>query len=141
MKTRIRFLFVFVIFIGLALASCDKTSEEVSKTTRQQSTISSSNTSNVTNNTPKYTIIWKDGSGHTLETDKNVVEGTIPTYDGATPTKSPNKQYTYEFKGWSPNVTEATKNTTYTAVFTETLVKYKITWKNEDGTILSKTDV
>lgn len=88
---------------------------------------------------PKYTIIWKDADGTVLETDNNVPENTIPTYDGATPVKAADAQYTYTFSGWTPSVVSAVANATYTATYTQTVNTYTITWQNADGTIL-KTD-
>ena len=94
---------------------------------------------NMTNYTtscvPTYTITWKNDDDTVLETDK-VKENTTPSYDGATPTKAADAQYTYTFKGWTPNIVEATKDATYTATYTATVNKYTITWKNEDGTVL-----
>ena len=62
-----------------------------------------------------YTVTWQNYDGATLETDTNVAEGEIPAYNGETPTR----QGAYNFNGWSPNVTAATGNATYTATFTE----------------------
>ena len=86
-----------------------------------------------------YTIAWKNYDGTILETDKDVKKGTIPTYDGATPTKPSDSQFTYTFKGWDPEITEVTKDQVYTAIYSSEKIKeetYTITWKNYDGTIL-----
>ena len=94
---------------------------------------------NMTNYTtscvPTYTITWKNDDDTVLETDK-VKENTTPSYDGATPTKAADAQYTYTFKGWTPDIVKATEDATYTATYTATLNKYTITWKNADGTVL-----
>ena len=94
---------------------------------------------NMTNYTtscvPTYTITWKNDDDTVLETDK-VKENTTPTYDGTTPTKEADAQYTYTFDDWDPAIVEATEDATYTATYTATVNKYTITWKNEDGTVL-----
>lgn len=45
-------------------------------------------------------VTWKNWDGTVLETDENVAEGTIPTYDGVTPTKPDVEKFSYTFAGW-----------------------------------------
>ncbi len=100
--------------------------------------------SNVGKNNPPvieelFTVTWKNYDGTILETDKDVKKGTIPTYDGTTPTKPSDTEFTYAFKGWDPEITEVTKDQVYTAIYLSEKIKeetYTITWKNYDGTIL-----
>ena len=88
-----------------------------------------------------YTVTWKNWDGTVLETDENVEYGTTPEYNGATPTKTGDAQYSYTFKGWSPAVDTVTGDITYTAVFEETVNQYTITWKNWDDTVLKTEQV
>lgn len=55
-----------------------------------------------------------------LATDDKVKEGSVPAYTGETPAKHHDTAgYYYAFSGWSPEVVEATEDTSYTAQFTE----------------------
>lgn len=64
-----------------------------------------------TANVRTYTVTWKNGTT-TLETDTNVPWGTIPQYNGATPTSEEG-----DFQGWNPPVSAITGDTTYSADF------------------------
>ncbi|MDY0143733.1 MAG: InlB B-repeat-containing protein [Bacteroidales bacterium] len=93
-------------------------------------------TAQFSNTTNTYTITWENYDGTVLEIDENVLYGFMPTYDGFTPERTTNAQFTYSFLGWSPIVSEVAGNTVYTAQFSNTTNSYTITWKNHDDTIL-----
>ncbi|MDO4620846.1 MAG: InlB B-repeat-containing protein [Lachnospiraceae bacterium] len=84
----------------------------------------------------EYDITWVNWDGTVLQVAAKVAYGKTPEYKGAEPTKPADAQYTYSFSGWDCEVEAVTGDKTYTAVFTETLNEYTITWQNEDGTVL-----
>ena len=89
----------------------------------------------------KFTVTWVNDDGTELEKDENVEYGTTPEYNGETPTKESNAQYTYIFSGWNPEISKVTANVTYKAVYEKTVNTYTVTWKNWDGTILGTAQV
>lgn len=87
-----------------------------------------------------FTIVWKNGDV-VLEIDQNVALGSNPHYDGATPVKESNAQYTYEFSGWSPQLETVTGAVTYQAQFSEKIRTYTVTFYSEDGLTILETAV
>jgi hypothetical protein len=87
-----------------------------------------------------YTVTWKNYDGTGLETDTGLSAGLAPVYDGATPARAADAQYTYTFTGWNPEIAAVSGNAEYTAVFSQTPkgdhTDYTVTWKNYDGTVL-----
>ena len=94
----------------------------------------------ITDNTKKYTIKFVDEDGTELQSGK-VAEGKMPEYTGKTPTKAATAQFTYAFKGWTPEVAKATADATYTATYSSTVREYTIKFVNDDGTELQSGKV
>lgn len=115
--------YIFLICVALCLTACgggDDTDKDINKDAT-------------------YKIEWVI-EGSVVETDNDVKYDTTPEYNGAVPTKEETASTIYTFKEWSPAVTKATKNQTYTAVFNETTKTYKISFYKEDGTLLSENN-
>ena len=91
---------------------------------------------------PTYTVTWKNGDT-VLETDTGVAAGSMPSYDGQTPTKAEDEQYVYEFSGWSPVVSAATQDAVYQAQFNaiSKTRTYTVTFCDYDGTVLIEETV
>ena len=74
---------------------------------------------------PTYTVTWKNGET-TLKTD-TVDKDAVPAYNGETPVKAEDANYTYTFSGWTDSsntfyskdsaLPPVTKDETYTATF------------------------
>ncbi len=67
--------------------------------------------------------------------------GAVPVYNGETPVKSADAQYTYKFNGWDKALCAVDGNAVYTAVYKATVRSYEIRFVNYDGTELYKTTV
>jgi len=65
----------------------------------------------------KYEIIWRNEDGSILENDSNVKHGELPSYDGDTPTKDGDGEFTYVFDKWIPEIYSADKEQEYTPIF------------------------
>lgn len=88
-----------------------------------------------------YTVTWVNDDGMVLETDTDAVYGSAPSFDGETPSKAADAQYTYYFNGWTPAVADVTGDVTYTATYSQTVNEYAIKFVNWDGTELQVSNV
>ena len=66
-----------------------------------------------------YTITWMNADGAQIDTTK-VEHGTTPTHGNASMTATTKESYA--FVGWEPAIEPAVSNTTYTAVYTRTVL-------------------
>ena len=80
-------------------------------------------------------------NGETLLEEYELEYGATPNYDGETPTKTADAQYTYTFADWDKELASVTADATYTATYTSTVNKYTIKFVNEDGTVLQESEV
>ena len=85
----------------------------------------------------KYTITFNNYDNTQLQSS-SVEYGKVPAYTNGTPTKPATAEYTFTFKGWSPEVVAVTGDATYTAQFDSVKNVYQVTWLNADGSELGK---
>ena len=83
----------------------------------------------------RYAISFLNYDGVELQSD-SMEYGQMPAYIGATPVKPANVQYTYTFKGWSPEVVTVSGDAVYTAEYDSVVNSYTIIFLNDDGTEL-----
>ena len=69
-----------------------------------------------------YTITFVNHDGTVLQRNE-VNYGETPVYSGIAPTKTATTQYVYTFKGWTPAITAAMEDVTYTAEYTSVNTK------------------
>ena len=92
-------------------------------------------TATFTEGVSSYTVIWQNWDDTELERDENVAYGTTPEYNGETPSRTGDAQYSYTFTGWTPAVDTVTGNITYTATYSQTVNQYTITWMNGEAVL------
>lgn len=69
----------------------------------------------------------------TLLESKSYQHGSIVTYGGVEPTLTATAKYTYTFKGWDIEPTNAVEDFDYHAVYDSTIRSYTVTFNNTDG--------
>ena len=90
-----------------------------------------------------FAVAWLDWDGTPLETDGSAEYGTVPSYDGAAPSREPTVDTTFWFDGWTnaavANPTAAAAlprvvaDATYGAHYAESNRLYAIDFRSEDG--------
>ena len=68
----------------------------------------------------------------TVLESKSYQHGSIVNYGGVAPTLAPTAKYTYTFKGWDVEPTNAVEDFDYHAVYDSTVRSYAITFNNYD---------
>lgn len=81
-----------------------------------------------------FTVLWENYDGTVLEKDTEVLRGSWPEYNGRTPQRKSDEQYSYSFYGWSPQLTSVYKDITYIAQYSSQLEKAKIVFDLDGGT-------
>ena len=84
-----------------------------------------------------YPVVWRNYSWDVLF-EEEFPYMDPPVYHWETPLRDADAQYTYDFEWWNPWIHPVTWAQVYTAVYTETLNEYTITW-DVDWTKTMKT--
>lgn len=85
--------------------------------------------------TKSYTVSFLDEDGTTLQSSE-LAYGSTPEYQGTTPAKAGNAQYSYTFAGWDRAIAPVTGEASYTATYNQRVNAYTVTWLDEDGSVL-----
>ena len=65
----------------------------------------------------RCTVSWQNYNGSVLETDEDLIPGSIPEYNGVLPEKTSDRSNEYIFIGWSPVVGQIYDDVIYTATY------------------------
>ena len=79
----------------------------------------------------QYVVEWFNDDGSLLASER-YFEGEIPSYKGVTPTKESDYKYNYEFKKWSPEIVNVTRDAQYFATYAKEKRTYNVTWIYND---------
>ena len=82
-------------------------------------------------------VTWKNDDGSILRED-TVEYDQVPSY-GENPTKAADKQYTYTFREWTPEIKAVDGDAIYTAVYDKTVNEYTVSVKVNDSSMGSYT--
>lgn len=92
------------------------------------------------NVTQTFTVTWLNEDGSVLETDTDVAYGTTPTYDGATPVKDADAQYTYTFNAWTPAIESVDGDVEYTATYINAVNTYTLSFDTNGGSTVDSIE-
>ncbi|MBR1809706.1 MAG: InlB B-repeat-containing protein [Paludibacteraceae bacterium] len=85
----------------------------------------------------KYTINFVNYDNTPLASYE-VEYGATPNYQGATPQREKNGEYSYTFQGWEPEIVAVDGPATYKATFKGVTNAYTITFRDEDETLIDE---
>ena len=93
-------------------------------------------------NKVKYEIGWDTDGDGTADENSFYEYGATLIYNGQTPSKEGDAQYSYEFTGWSPAIADGTTVSSaalYSATFAPVLNYYTVTLPQENGYSINYT--
>ena len=83
----------------------------------------------------EYTVEFKDFGGETISSQTYHYGDAIIV--PANPTRAADNLGTYSFKGWDKTIVACEGNATYTATYDITYIDYTVTFRNDDGAVIS----
>ena len=87
--------------------------------------------------TLEYKVSFVNWNGTVLQSSV-LQSGSMPEYKGeVNPTREQTAKYTYDFKGWTPEIEEVQSEATYTADYDSTIRKYEVVFLDMDGEVIS----
>ncbi len=92
-------------------------------------------TASYTDSTRQYNITWMDYDGRVLNVSK-VKYGDTPAYPLPDPQRESDANYSYSFKGWTPEIVPVSSDATYNAVYETVSLNYTVKWVNYNGAVL-----
>ena len=87
----------------------------------------------------KYTVTFYDADDNELESAEWEY-GTTPKYNGETPVKKGDAQYSYVFDGWGRELAKVEGSDVYYAQFKPVVNKYTVAFVNDDGTPIASDE-
>ena len=66
---------------------------------------------------PTFLVRWLNYDGSVLEVDEEVVDGSMPHYDGEEPVRPKDDDYSYRFVGWDQELAPVKANVDFVALF------------------------
>ena len=139
MKKKVFYSFILILSIFgfiFALASCDTSTNDNSNNSNESSTTGNKSDDSINpeaDDNTYYTVTFKDYDGEVLQTS-SVKKGDTPTFEKSNPVRDKDDNYTYEFSGWSPTISEVTQDVTYIATYQSQLLPYFVTIDLDGGT-------
>ena len=89
--------------------------------------------------TLEFRVSFVDWNGTELQSGI-LQSGATPKYEGVEPTREQTAKYTYDFKGWTPEIAEVQKEAVYTAEYDSTERVYTCIFNDYDGNELEKVE-
>jgi putative cell wall-binding protein len=86
----------------------------------------------------KFQVVFQNWDGTVISEQTCEYGDTVTVPADPTRTSDNPAAYTWEFTGWDKPITPCQSNATYTAQYRQEMVEYTVTFKNWDGSVISK---